>query len=133
MANLRAMAGITFLYYDALDAPTEFYENILGLELVDDQHWAKIYRIRGNAYLGIVDGRKGFHRAQENNAVLVTFVVHDVEAWYNRLVSHGVRIRREIETHTDIHVRCFFAEDPGGYAIEVQTFLNPSMAKVFGL
>ena len=133
MTDLKATAGITFFYYDLLEAPAEFYENKLGFKLVDDQQWAKIYRIQDNAYLGIVDGSRGFHHPQDNSAVLLTLVVHDVDAWYNKLVSHGVRILREIQTHDDIQVRCFFAEDPGGYTIEIQTFLNPTVAKAFGL
>jgi len=133
MTSLKATAGITFLYYDALDDPANFYGNKLGLELVDDQQWAKIYRIRGNAYLGIVDGSRGFHHPQNSNAVLLTLVVHDVDAWHDKFVSQGVPILREIQTHDDIQVRCFFAEDPGGYAIEIQTFLNPSVAEAFGL
>ena len=131
--ELKAAAGITFFYYDALETAAEFYESTLGLELIDDQDWARIYRIQGSAYLGIVEGKRGFHRAQERNAVLLTLVVQDIDAWHARLVDHGVRILREIETHEDIQVRCFFAQDPGGYAIEIQTFLNLSVAKAFGL
>lgn len=130
---MEPIAGITFFYYDDLEAPSRFYENVLGLELVDDQHWARIYRIQGSAYLGIVDGNRGFHQSQQDSAVLLTLVVRDVDAWHDRLVSQGVRIIRETETHDDIQVRCFFAEDPGGYAIEIQTFLKPSVAKEFGL
>jgi len=133
MTNLRATAAITFFYYDELKAPTEFYEHTLGFQLVDDQQWAKIYRIHGNAYLGVVDSSRGFHRSQDSSAVLLTLVVRDVDAWHGRLISRGVRILRKIETHDDIQVRCFFAEDPGGYAIEVQTFLNPTVAEAFGL
>jgi len=131
--TLESTAAITFFYYNDLKAAIEFYENTLGLELIDDQNWAKIYRIHGNAYLGLVEGQRGFHRAQESNAVLLTLVVQDVEAWHAKLVDRGVRILREIETHEDIQVRCFFAQDPGGYAIEIQTFLSPSVAEAFGL
>lgn len=131
--DFTATAGSVFFYYDELERAAEFYERTLGLELVEDQGWAKVYRIQGSAYLGIVEGRRGFHRAQEDNAVLLTLVVRDVEAWYTKLVDRDVRILREIETHEDIQVRCFFAQDPGGYAIEIQTFLKPSVAKAFGL
>ena len=131
--TLESTAAITFFYYDNLKAATEFYENILNLELIDDQGWARIYRIHGDAYLGIVEGERGFCRAQERNAVLLTLVVRDVEAWYARLVDRGIRILREIETHEDIQVRCFFVQDPGDYPIEIQTFLKPAIAEAFGL
>jgi len=131
--TLESTAAITFFYYDNLKPATEFYENILNLELIDDQGWARIYRIHGDAYLGIVEGERGFCRAQERNAVLLTLVVRDVEAWYARLVDRGIRILREIETHEDIQVRCFFVQDPGDYPIEIQTFLKPAIAEAFGL
>ena len=131
--TLESAAAITFFYYDNLRAATEFYEDTLNLELIDDQGWAKIYRIHGDAYLGIVEGERGFCRAQERNAVLLTLVVRDVEAWYAKLVDRGVRVLREIETYEDIQVRCFFVEDPGNYPVEIQTFLKPSIAQAFGL
>lgn len=31
----------------------------MGFELLEDQKWAKIYRISGPSYLGIVAGEKG--------------------------------------------------------------------------
>ena len=125
-------AGITFFYYDDIEPAGEFYEKTLGFELVEDQKWAKIYRIHGNAYVGVVDGKKGFRQTQESSAVLLTVLVNDVDAWYERLKGKGVPILAEIETHEDIKVRCFFAQDPGGYALEFQRFMNPAVAQLFG-
>jgi len=131
--TLNSTAAITFFYYRDLAAAAEFYEQALGLRLVDNQGWAKIYRIHGTAYLGIVEGKRGFCQPREENAVLLTLVVGDVDGWYAKLIDRGVRVLREIETHEDIHVRCFFVQDPGGYPVEIQTFLEPSVAKEFGL
>lgn len=131
--TLESTGAITFFYYRDLAAAAEFYEETLGLELVDDQAWARIYRIHGTAYFGIVAGERAFHQPRKENAVLLTLVVRDVDAWHAMLVDRGVRILREIETHEDIQVRCFFVEDPGGYAVEIQTFLQPSVAEEFGL
>ena len=90
-----------------------------------------MYRVSRGAFLGIVDGRTGFHKTQKTNAVLLTLVVHDVDACHKHLVAQGVVILREIQTRDDIQVRCFFIEDPGGYAIEVQSFLDPAVAAQF--
>ena len=122
---------ITFLYYDDLRAASEFYGGTLGLDLVEDQRWAKIYRVNGTAFLGIVTGEKGFLRAQEQNAVLITFLVDDVTDWYGYLESKEVRIVTDLMTKEDIQVQCFFAEDPGGYSLEFQRFLRPELAEVF--
>jgi predicted enzyme related to lactoylglutathione lyase len=122
---------ITFLYYRDLQPVSAFYQDVMGFELVEDQGWAKIYRISGNAYLGIVDEGKGFHKAQEKNAVLVTLVVDDVFWWREHLESQGVNMLTEVRDVQDIQVRCFFCQDPGGYAIEVEQFLGPDAVKTF--
>jgi hypothetical protein len=64
---------------------------------VEDQQWAKIYRLSGNAFLGIVAGERGFHRPQERNAVLVTLVVNDVPGWYEYLRDKGVTLLSELQ------------------------------------
>ena len=129
--KLRAKSQITFLYFRDLKPASEFLREVMGFDLVDDQGWAKIYRISGNAYLGIVDEQKGFHKAQEKNAVLITIVVDDVSWWYDYLKSKGVKILKELREVEDIGVRCFVLEAPGQYALEVQQFLEPGAIKIF--
>jgi predicted enzyme related to lactoylglutathione lyase len=122
---------ITFLYYDELEPVVRFYGEVLGLALVEDQGWTKIYAIGKNAFLGIVSGEKGFHQPQEENAVLVTLVVDDVFGWYAYLNERGVSLLTDVKEVEDIRVRAFFLEDPGGYTLEIQQFLDPQVASVF--
>ena len=123
---------ITFLYYHELEPVDRFYRDVMGLELVEDQRWAKIYAIGRGAFLGIVGGEKGFHEPQDENAVLVTLVVDDVFAWYDYLEERGVNLLTHVRDVEDIQVRGFFLADPGGYTLEIQQFLNPEIAAVFG-
>ena len=127
----RVGSQITFLYYRDLEPIARFYQEIMGFELVEDQEWAKIYRVSGNAFLGIVDEKRGFHKAQEKNAVLITLAVKDVSWWYDYLKGKGVKILTGVKEFEDIQVRCFFAEDPGGYALEIEQFLQPAAARIF--
>jgi predicted enzyme related to lactoylglutathione lyase len=127
----KVQSQITFLYYSDLQPVSKFYQEIMGFELVEDQGWAKIYRVSGNGYLGIVDEERGFHKAQEESAVLITLVVNDVVGWYDDLKRKGVKILTELREMEDIQVRGFFLEDPGGYALEVQQFLKPDVARIF--
>ncbi len=132
MTNSRMVQSqITFLYYDDLVPVVDFYERVLGFELVEDQQWAKIYRTTGNAFVGLVDGKRGFRKPLADSAVLVTLVVNDVLAWYAHLKARGVKILREPKVYEEIQVHCFFFEDPGGYAYEVEQFLKPELAQVF--
>ncbi|HSJ59484.1 MAG TPA: VOC family protein [Anaerolineae bacterium] len=128
---LGVQSQITFLYYHDLEAAAAFYGNVLGLEMVEDQAWARIYRVSGNAFLGIVAGEKGFHRPQEQSAVLVTLVVDDVPGWYEHLKSQGVKLLSELQHREEIQIRCFFLEDPGGYTLEIQQFLRPDLVRLF--
>lgn len=127
--NIRSQ--ITFLYYDDLDAAEQFYGEVLGLELVVDQGWAKIYAVAPGAFAGIVGGEKGFHRPRDENAVLVTLVVDDVPGWYEHLKKRGVSLLSEVKEVDEIQVRAFFLVDPGGYTIEIQQFLDPVVARLF--
>jgi predicted enzyme related to lactoylglutathione lyase len=131
----RRMQGIrsqiTFLYYQELEPIDRFYRDVMGLELVEDQRWAKIYAVGRGAFLGIVSGDKGFHRPRDENAVLVTLIVDDVLAWYDYLEERGVKLLTEVKEVEEIQARVFFLKDPGGYALEIQQFLNPEVAAVF--
>lgn len=129
--NLSKSAQITFLYYQNLDRAIYFFENILMLELVEDQGFAKIYCIQGSAYIGIVDEKQGFLRAQDKNAVLITLIVDDVDAWYTYLQKQEVKILTGLQDNEQIKARCFFVEGPGGYAFEFQQFLGDKMVARF--
>lgn len=133
MNSLTIASQITFLYYQELDKARDFYQEILGLSLVEDQGWAKIYRVNGTAFVGLVDEAHGSLRAQPENAVMLTFVVDDVRGWYDYLREKGVKIRQEYGRAETIQIEYFFAEDPGGYVLEFERFLKPELAAVFNL
>lgn len=126
---MSADYAITFFYYDDLLKIAPFYEETLGFELVLDQGMARIYRIAGQCYFGIVDGNRGHLRHQDRSAVLLTIVSEDVAGWHARLKAKGVPKLSEMLRGT--YCEHFFFEDPAGYAIEVQRFHDPDVAKLF--
>ena len=133
MPPIRIASQITFLYYQNLAAAQQFYEGILGLEKVEDQGWAKIYRVSGTAFVGLVDEAHGSLKAQPENAVMLTLVVDDVPGWYAYLRENKVKIRQEYGRSETIQIEYFFAEDPGGYVLEFERFLKPELTAVFNL
>ena len=120
--------AITFHYYDDILAVAPFYEETLGFELVLDQGMARIYRIVGTAYFGIVDGTKGHMRTRPHSASLLTIVSEDVVGWHRRLGDAGVIGQTGILRGN--YCEHFFFEDPGGYAIEIQRFHDPKVAQL---
>jgi catechol 2,3-dioxygenase-like lactoylglutathione lyase family enzyme len=121
--------SITFFYYDDIHAVIPFYEEVLGFELVLDQTMARIYRIAPNSYFGIVDGNRGHLKHQPKSAVLLTIVSEEVQAWHDKLSAAKVPGLSEMLRGT--FCEHFFFEDPAGYAIEIQRFHNPDVAKLF--
>jgi len=131
MLPCRLDSQITFLYFKDLAEAAFFFEDILKLELVGDQGAAKIYRLCGNAFIGIVDEKEGHCRAQEKNAVLITIVAEKVQEWYDYLVSRGVRMETPVQRPESFPVECFFFKGPGGYEFEIQRFLKEETARQF--
>lgn len=126
---MRKDCSITFFYYQDIFSIVPFYEKTLGLELVLDQGMARIYRIGGQSYFGIVDGKKGHLHHQPKSAALLTIISQDVKQWHQNLKAQGVKGLSEVLTGT--FCEHFFFEDPAGYAIEIQRFHNPEVAKLF--
>lgn len=122
MAEVDVEGLITFLYYRDLEKAAEFYEEVMGFELTIDQGWAKIYRVTDSAYVGVVDERRGYHRASPTKPVMVTLVVSDVDAWYRYLKDKGVKTFNEPHDIEELGLRAFLLEDPEGYVIEAQKF-----------
>ena len=109
------------LYYKSLDAPRNFYANILGLETSYEDDWVSLYRITENSFVGTVkEGEAAYHKVQNNNAVMLSLVVDDVDAWYKKITAHPeVLILKEIYNNENAPIRAFLVEDPGGYSLEV--------------
>lgn len=113
--------AITFLYYRDLAAAEAFYAETLGLPLVIDQGWAKIFRIAAGAHVGLVDERKGMNDWQERKCVQLCLRVEDVDAWHAWAGTVALDGLSEMFQNDEIGIRAFVFNDPEGYQIEVQS------------
>ena len=123
MPSFNIDGTIVFTYYTDLERACAFYRDILGLRLVVDQGWCKIFQIRDRSFIGLVDSEHGTHRAHEIKPVIVSFITQDLDAWYAHLQAHGVAIRNPLGMSERIGVRGFMALDPEGYVLEFESFL----------
>ncbi len=129
--TLNISSQITFLYFKDLDNADDFFQNILGLVLVEDQGWAKIYQISKGAFIGAVDEARGSLKAKEGSAVLITLCVEDVQGFADRLKEHNVNITKDVNLFEEIQIiNCFF-DGPEGYKFEIQEFLKPGAKEIF--
>jgi predicted enzyme related to lactoylglutathione lyase len=120
---------ITFTYYRDLNSAIEFYSKIMGLELVIDVDFAKIYRVGVDSHLGIVDGKKGYLKVSREKPVMLTFVVDDVEEWYKYLQRENVEIVQPPKEAEYLKMKTLIIKDPEGYIIEIMQFLTKPYGK----
>ncbi|MCA9917979.1 MAG: VOC family protein [Anaerolineales bacterium] len=118
---------VTFLHAQDLQETADFYEQILGLELVLDQGSCRIYRSGGDAYLGFCQ-TLGQHMAAApaTSHIMLTLVTPDVDGWHAYLVGQGVVIEKPPTLNETFNIYQCFVRDPNGYLIEIQTFLDPN-------
>jgi lactoylglutathione lyase len=125
MSKPNGKGAITFFYYRNLDKAAEFYRDIMGFELVQDQRWAKIFKINENAYMGCVDGNVGYHKPSVDKPVMLTIIVDDPDAWYEYFKRRDVETLNEPHDDEALNLRIFLLQDPEGYVIEIQKFYQP--------
>ena len=113
--------AITFQYYRDLPTAIAFYEDILGFKLAIDQGWSKIYRIEGQAHVGLVDEARGMQNWAEAKTSQLCLRVPDVDAWYAWAAQNAVPGLSKMFDSTELGIRAFVMNDPEGYQIEVQT------------
>ena len=123
MPTLPVQANIVFTYYEDLAKAADFYVNVLGLALVVDQGWAKIYQVTPSSFVGAVDGERGAHKPSKDKPVNISFLTGQVDEWYEHLQAKGVTIHRPLNTREDIGIRGFMAVGPEGYILEFEEFL----------
>ena len=122
--RLTTDAQVVMFYYKDLTEVDRFYGEVLGLEKTFDEDWVKFYKTSANGTVGLVAESDGaWHQAQEKNAVMLSIVTSEVDAWYEMLrQKEGVSFLKEIGDGGPI--RSFLIEDPGGYTVEFFEWLE---------
>jgi predicted enzyme related to lactoylglutathione lyase len=123
-APLGIAGQVTFLSYRNPERAAEFYEQVLGLQPAHNLGWVRIYAITPTASIGIVTAPGGSGGTSAAKSVMVSFVVEDVDAWYERVKSRGVRVRAAPADSTRVNVRSFAFNDPEGYSLEIFSWLQ---------
>lgn len=124
-APLRVQGSVLWLYHADLAAACRFYEALLGVELLIDQGWAKVYQIAGGGLLGLVDGTKGLHETAPQKCVTISFFTEQLEAWFDHVQTiDGFELRTPDITDESGKVNIFVGYDPEGYFLEWDQFLT---------
>ncbi|MEL6560950.1 MAG: VOC family protein [Bacteroidota bacterium] len=75
--ELAFFGSITWTYHKDVLKLQNFYENVLGFELVADQGWTKIYQTSPSGFIGLVDERRGMEDYADTKAVEIEWGVTD--------------------------------------------------------
>ena len=81
VSDLGIQANLVFFYYQDLEAAQRFYEDVIGLEMVLDYGFARLFRITQTFYIGLVDEKKGMHSSDEPKTVTLSFVTEEIDEW----------------------------------------------------
>jgi catechol 2,3-dioxygenase-like lactoylglutathione lyase family enzyme len=122
--ELKVQGTVLWLYYRDISTMEAFWEELLGVDLLVDQGWAKVYQGSRTGFIGLVDGERGLHSASDEKSVTVSFFTSDVAAWRERTDRQGLEARTpELGTESG-RVTTWVAYDPEGYFLEWDTFLD---------
>jgi hypothetical protein len=125
---MKYSSAITFLYYKDFAYGTDFIENVLQLDLVMDQGFARVYQVNEKAFLGIVEKKDG---NEVSGSTLFSLTTLNVDAEYKRVKQLKVYDLTEIKHFESIPLRSFFFDDSEGHKFEIQQFLNEEDVKTF--
>ena len=119
--NMKYTSAITFLYYEDFSYGSNFMENVLQLDLVMDQGFARVYQVNEKAFLGIV--QKG-EKSEVSGSTLFSLTTKRVEEEYERVKQLEVFNLTEIKHFEAIPLKSFFFDDAEGHKFEIQQFLK---------
>jgi predicted enzyme related to lactoylglutathione lyase len=113
---------ITFTYYDEVEKADEFYRVLMGFKKVIDVDFAKVYKVSEGAYMGIVDGKRGFMKTSKEKPVMLIFIVDTVDIWHEYLTSKGVEIIQPPKEASYLKMKTMLIKDTEGYVVEILEF-----------
>jgi lactoylglutathione lyase len=120
-SNPGVEMSITFVYFEDFPAAVIFYRDVLGFPIRIDQGWSKIFQVSTTGYIGLVDEKRGYHKASPVKPIILCFRVPDVDAWHRFLLEKGVKVLGEPTDHHELGIRAFFVQDTEGHVLEFQS------------
>ena len=113
---------ISWVYTQDVEETFRFYGEVLGLRVARDAGVARIFALSDTSFVGVCKALDW--RVVEPRGGMLTLVTDDVDGWYQHLQASGAPCRSTPEINKTFGIYAFLAEDPNGYLIEFQQFLD---------
>lgn len=122
--GLHFYSTVTWLYHKDVMGMEHFYQDVLGLEMVCDQGWAKIYQVSETGFMGIVDEKRGMNKYSEEKAVNIGFILEDLKGWHEYNLKHKpLELRNEeLGEGPEGKYKAFVGYGPEKYFYEFDAF-----------
>jgi len=111
-------------FYRDLPKARDFYQNTLGLELVEEQESSVKFNIAGDSFLSLHSLANSGYSGIEPKSVALAFLTDQLDEWYTHLQDQQVAIKYPLKKNPDGPHDGFVAVDPEGYLLEFETFFQ---------
>jgi catechol 2,3-dioxygenase-like lactoylglutathione lyase family enzyme len=125
---LPITATVIWLYYQDMEQIGRFLTEQMGLEMVVDQGFARIYPASPSGFIGPVCAGEGLHPYSEKKLVTLSLLTDQLDEWlahWQRYPDFNVQAAEMAEVAD--RVRFIYGTDPEGYLVEFDQFLNMKM------
>ena len=112
---------ITFLGTEDLEKTAKFYTKDLGFKMYKDQGKCQIYQVPGGGMIGFCSH---IQVKATKKSPIITFITPNVDQVYNKLKKSGLEIPEKPQKNPYFPIYHFFLDDPNGYTIEIQKFID---------
>ncbi|WP_439473451.1 VOC family protein [Algoriphagus formosus] len=109
-------------YYRDLDRAKSFYQNKLGLNLLDENEDSATFQIAGDSRLVLKSVSGSAYSGQENKSVALALLTDNLEAWYAHVQEEKIPIKYTLKQNPEGAHDGFVAIDPEGYFLEFEMF-----------
>ena len=114
----------TALFYRDLAKAKEFYQNTLGLEVVEETDSTAKFLLAGDSFLMLRSLANSGYTGTEPKSVALALLTNQLEGWYAHLQEQKVTIKYPLKQKPGGPHDGFVAVDPEGYLLEFETFFQ---------
>jgi catechol 2,3-dioxygenase-like lactoylglutathione lyase family enzyme len=111
----------THFYYKNLEDAVEFYDNILGLKLIEESDNQVLFQISNTSYLSL-NKLNEKHPIDQPKSVALALLTDQLTEWNDHLIANNVEIKYSLKMKEKSAHDGLVAVDPEGYLLEFEEF-----------